>query len=97
MEITKVTINDLIMTRNQFIHYSYRHSEIIIYHQRHPDVDIECMLIGVDFDNELFHLVPIDQYLYEDRSYWLPYTSCDKQFKKPKMKVVRGDRTIVTK
>ena len=54
------------MTRNQFIHYSYRHSEIIIYHQRHPDVDIECMMIGVDFDNELFHLVPIDQYLYED-------------------------------
>lgn len=45
MEITKVTLktkNDLIMTRNQFIHYSYRHSEIIIYHQRHPDVDIEC-------------------------------------------------------
>jgi hypothetical protein len=47
------------MTRNQFIHYSYRHSEIIIYHQKHPEVDIECMLIGVDFDNELFHLVPI--------------------------------------
>ena len=78
------------MTRNQFIHYSYRHSEIIVYHQKHPEVDIECMLIGVDFDNELFHLVPIDQY-------WLPYTSCDKQFKKPKMKVVRSDRIIVTK
>lgn len=55
------------------------------------------MLIGVDFDHELFHLVPIDLDYYEDRSYWLPYTSCDKQFKKPKMKVVRGDRTIVTK
>lgn len=85
------------MTRNQFIHYSYRHSEIIIWHQKHPEIDIECMLIGVDFDHELFHLVPIDLDYYEDRSYWLPYTSCDKQFKKPKMKVVRSDITIVTK
>lgn len=84
------------MTRNQFVTYSYRHSEIIVYHQKHPEVDIECMLIGVDFDNDLFHLVPLDQ-LYEDRSYWLPYTSCDKQFKKPKMKIVRCDRTIVRK
>ena len=85
------------MTRNQFVNYSYRHSEIIVYHQKHPEEDIECMLIGVDFDNELFHLVPIDQYLYEDKSYWLPYTSCDKFRKKPKMEIIRNDRTLVTK
>lgn len=85
------------MTQNQFIHYTYRHSEIIIYHQKHPETDIECMLIGIDFDNGLFHLVPIDQEYYEDRSYWMTYTSCDKLFKKPKMRIVRSDRTLVTK
>lgn len=85
------------MTQNQFIHYTYRHSEIIIYHQKHPETDIECMLIGIDFDNGLFHLVPIDQEYYEDRSYWMPYTSCDKLLKKPKMRIVRSDRTLVTK
>lgn len=85
------------MTQNQFIHYTYRHSEIIIYHQKHPETDIECMLIGIDFDNGLFHLVPIDQEYYEDRSYWMPYTSCDKLFKKPKMRIIRSDRALVTK
>lgn len=85
------------MTQNQFIHYTYRHSEIIIYHQKHPETDIECMLIGIDFDNGLFHLVPINQEYYEDRSYWMPYTSCDKLFKKPKMRIIRSDRALVTK
>ena len=85
------------MTRNQFVNYAYRHSEIIIYHQKHPEEDIECMLIGVDFDNELFHLVPFDQNYYEDISYWLPYTSCDKQFKKPKMKIARSGQSLAKK
>lgn len=85
------------MTRNQFVNYSYRHSEVIVYHQKHPEVDVECMLIGVDFDHELFHLVPIDQGLYEDCSYWLPYTSCDKVRRKPKMKIIRNERTLIMK
>lgn len=79
------------MTQNQFVNYHYRHSEIIIYHQKHPEVDIECMLIGVDFDNEMFHLIPINESVYEDISYWMPFKSCDKIRKKPKMTVVRND------
>lgn len=85
------------MTRNQFVNYTYRHSEVIIYHQKHPEIDIECMLIGVDFDHELFHLVPIDQDYYEDRSYWLSYISCDKPLRKPKMNIIRSDRSLVKK
>ena len=57
------------MTDNQFSTYSFRHSEVIVYHQQHPDEDVECMLIGVNFDHGLFHLVPFDQEIYEDISF----------------------------
>jgi hypothetical protein len=85
------------MTQNQFSNYTYRHSEIIVYHQKHPCVDIECMLIGIDFDNGLFNLYPIDQELYEDKSYWLPFKSCDKKARKPKMAIVRCSNVIKSK
>ncbi|MBP3212385.1 MAG: hypothetical protein J6M41_07440 [Prevotella sp.] len=57
------------MTQNQFANYHYRHSEVMLWHTKHPDCDVECMLIGVDFDGEMFHLVPIDQEWYEDKDY----------------------------
>jgi hypothetical protein len=53
------------------------------------------MLIGVDFDHGMFHLVPFDQELYEDKSFWIPYKFCDKLFKKPKMKVIGGNVKIL--
>lgn len=85
------------MTQDQFAKYTYRHSEIIIYHQKHPEVDIECMLIGIDFDNGMFHIYPVDQDYYEDKSYWMPFQSCDKKRVKPKMKVVRGSEVLKQK
>lgn len=85
------------MTDNQFSTYSFRHSEIIVYHQQHPEEDVECMLIGVNFELGLFHLVPFDQEFYEDISMWIPYKFCDKQFKKPKMKVVRSNTNMKKK
>lgn len=85
------------MTANQWHTYSYRHSEIIIFHQQHPEEDVECMLIGVDFDHETFHLVPFDQELYEDISFWSPYKFCDKPHRKPKMRVIRGNETVKKK
>jgi hypothetical protein len=48
------------------------------------------MLIGVDFEGEMFHLVPFDQDWYEDREYWVHYKFVDKPRRKPKMKVVYG-------
>lgn len=80
------------MTQNQFRTYAYRHSEVMLYHQRHPTQDIEMLLIGVDFDNEMFHLVPIG-YDYEDKDYWFPYKFVDKPKRKPKM-VVRGGQRV---
>ena len=85
------------MTDNQFSTYHFRHSEIIVYHQSHPNEDVECMLIGVDFDHGMFHLVPFDMDYYEDKSFWIPYKFCDKQFKKPKMKIIRGNEKLLKK
>lgn len=48
------------MTQNQFATYHYRHSEVMIWHTKHPDHDIECMLVGIDFEGEMFRLVPLD-------------------------------------
>ena len=45
----------------------------------------------------LFHLVPFDQEIYEDISFWVPYKFCDKKHKKPKMKIIRGNDKIVKK
>ena len=66
------------MTREEFARYTYRHSEIIIFHQHHPDVDVECMLLAVDFDCGTFKLAPIDTELYEDESFYVSYEHCDK-------------------
>ena len=35
------------MTQNQFVNYHYRHSEVMLWHTKHPDCDVECMLIGM--------------------------------------------------
>lgn len=66
------------MTRDEFIKYAYRHSEIIIFHQQHPKVDVECMLLAVDFDCGTFKLAPIDTEYYEDESFYVSYEHCDK-------------------
>lgn len=78
------------MTQNQFVNYHYRHSEVMLWHVKHPDHDVECMLIGVDFEGELFRLVPLDQSWYEDIEYWVHYKFVDKLRRKPKMNVVYG-------
>lgn len=79
------------MTEEQFAKYSYRHSEVLIYHCTRPKVDIECMLIGIDFDNHMFHLWTIDQELYEDKTYWVPCEKVDKKIVIT-MKIKKGDK-----
>ena len=46
------------MTQEQFARYKFQHSEIIIYHQKHPTIYVEMMLCAVDFDCEVFKLAP---------------------------------------
>lgn len=66
------------MTHEQFVKYTYRHSEVMIFHQKHPTMDIEMMLLAVDFDNEMFRLSPIDLQNFEDVSLWAHISLVDK-------------------
>lgn len=78
------------MTQNQFTTYHYRHSEVMIWHTKHPDHDIECMLVGVDFEGEMFRLVPLDLDWYEDKEYWVNFKYVDKKRGKPKIGIIYG-------
>lgn len=69
------------MTREQFAKYRYRHSEIMILHERHPKIDIEVMLLGVDFDNDVFKVVPFDTDYYEEEPIWVNFELIDKKLR----------------
>lgn len=79
------------MTHEQFTKYKYQHGEVIIFHQKHPKMDIEMMLLGVDFENEVFKLAPFDTDYYEDNAIWVNYELCDKS-RAVKMKVIKGGK-----
>lgn len=72
------------MTQEQFAKYTYRHSEVMIFHQKHPEADIEIMLLGVDFDNGVFKLVPVDIDYYEEEPIWVNFLNVDKPRRKLK-------------
>ena len=82
------------MTQEQFAKYSYRHSEIMVFHQKHPEVDIEMMLVGVNFDYGTFALIPFELDVYEEEVITIPYKYVDKIRAKPKM-TVRMEGKIV--
>lgn len=76
------------MTQEQFARYKFQHSEVIIFHQKHPEADIEMMLVGIDFDLNMLKLCPFDLGYYEDEAKWFPIDRCDKP-RKSIMKVVK--------
>lgn len=49
------------------------------------DVVYECMLIAIDFEQELFKLEPVDKEVYEDISFWTRVEYCKRP--RPKLKV----------
>lgn len=79
------------MTQEQFAKYKFQHSEVIIFHQKHPAMDVEMMLLGIDFDNEVLKLAPIDINYYEDNAIWVSREFCDKP-KANRMKVIKGGK-----
>ena len=54
---------------------------------RKEDVVYECMLIAVDFEQELFKLEPIDKEMYEDTSFWVRVEYCKRPA--PRLKKVK--------
>ena len=79
------------MTQEEFARYKFQHSEIIIYHQKHPAMDVEMMLCAIDFDNEVFKLSPFDTDYYEDKAIWVHRAFCDKP-RAIRMKVIKGGK-----
>lgn len=74
------------MTENQFIKYSFKHSEIIEFTQ--PEIPgyksnkVDCLLLGVDFEQKLFKLLPINSEDADD-FFWSRIEYCHK----PKFKI----------
>lgn len=79
------------MTREQFAKYNFRHSEIIIFHQKHPAMDVEMMLLAVDFENEVMKLAPFDTDYYEDKAIWVNFQLCDKP-RALKMRIIKCNK-----
>lgn len=79
------------MTQEQFAKYKFQHSEVIIFHQKHPAMDVEMMLLGIDFDNEVLKLAPIDIGYYEDNAIWVSREFCDK-LRAIRMKVIKDKK-----
>jgi hypothetical protein len=76
------------MEREEFIKKRWQGYEIILYMPKRKDgIEVECMLLAVDFENELFQLEPIDKDIYEDEVFWARVEYC----KRPphKLKVVK--------
>jgi hypothetical protein len=72
------------MTKEQFVRYSYRHSERIEFiWPSHPEIIVLCMLLAVDFEEELFQLEPFgtDKELYTEKTFWARREYCRKPIK----------------
>jgi len=74
------------MNRDEFIKKRWVGYELLKYRPyRKEDVVIECMLLSIDFEQELFKLEPIDKEMYEDKSFWVRVEYCKRP--RPKLKV----------
>ena len=74
------------MDRDELIKKRWVGYELIEYRPyRKEDVVIECMLLSIDFEQELFKLEPIDKEMYEDKSFWARVEYCKRP--RPKLKV----------
>lgn len=74
------------MTREELIKKRWRAYEQINYMPKRKDgFTIECVLIAIDFDNELFMLEPIDKEVYEDKTFWARVEYCKRPAAKLKL------------
>jgi len=76
------------MTRDELMKKRWVGFELIEYRPyRKENVVIECMLLSIDFEQELFKLEPIDKEMYEDDSFWVRVEYCKRP--RPKLKVLK--------
>lgn len=60
------------MTREQMVKIAFKPYMRLEYKTDRMEFPILCMLIGVDFDTELFKLCPLDTEMYEAVDVWIP-------------------------
>lgn len=51
-------------------------------------MDVEMMLLAVDFENEVMKLAPFDTDYYEDKAIWVNFQLCDKP-RALKMRIIK--------
>jgi len=67
------------MDLKYFANKTWRHSEEIEYTHPTTKIIVSCMLLAVDFEQELFKLIPIDTEYYNDlQSFWVRVEYCEK-------------------
>lgn len=74
------------MTREEFTKKRWVGYELIEFRPPNKeDVVYECMLLAIDFEQDLFKLEPVDKEMYEDASFWARVEYCKRP--RPKLKV----------
>lgn len=77
------------MTRDYFLKRHWKGYEIINYGPKRKDgIKIECLLLAVDFENELFQLEPIDKEIYEDKQFWARVEYCER----PNLRIIKSKK-----
>jgi hypothetical protein len=79
------------MTREQFVKYSFRAYMLLDYIHPRLDKHVECMLIEIDFDNELFCLKVMDTDFGIPNSHYDTFYTSIRQVELPKksMKILK--------
>lgn len=79
------------MTRHQFIKKSWKAFtpiDVIFPENKHMhEKKIECMVIGVDFEGELLHVIPFPDSDWNEVSFWVRSDYC--HIPRPKLKIKR--------
>lgn len=68
------------MTKEEFAKKRFQHSEEIIYTRPESpfwkSINISCLLIGIDFEQDLLLLIPFDTEKYDEM--WVRIEYCEK-------------------
>lgn len=74
------------MTKDYFQKVKWRHSEEILFSPpSNNDIIISCTLLAIDFEQELFKLIPFDIETYEEVPFWCRIEYCNRPLKLKKV------------
>lgn len=65
------------MTRDKFVKYKFMAYMGITVTTKRTGESIECLLVSVDFDKEVFELMPLDHTQYEQVNFFASIDVCE--------------------